>query len=252
MARVIRTARAVGLQLATMDVREHTACHHHALAALFDRLGSGDDYRALDRAGRTRLLAQELAGGDHSHHRPRRSTRRPRRPLRVFAMIREALDRYGDEAIESYIVSMVKGVDDVLAAAVLARDAGLVDLGSGVARIDLVPLLETIDELNSAGPLLDELLREPSYRQMVALRGDLQEVMLGYSDSNKDGGITASAWAIHRAQRVLRDVATEHHVTLRLFHGRGGAVGRGGGPTGRAILAQPFGTIRAHQDHRTG
>jgi phosphoenolpyruvate carboxylase len=243
VTRVIRTVRAVGLQLATMDVREHTARHHHALAALFDRLGSGDHYRALDRTGRSRVLAEELAGG------------RPLAPptavlddeaastTAVFSMVREALDRYGDDAIESYVISMVKGVDDVLAAAVLARDAGLIDLGSDVARIGLVPLLETIDELNSAGPLLDALLREPSYRRLVALRGDRQEVMLGYSDSNKDGGITASAWAIHSAQRALRDVAADHGVTLQLFHGRGGAVGRGGGPTDSAILAQPFGTI---------
>ena len=244
LRRATRTVAALGFGMATMDIREHASEHHALLGALVDWVRALDvPYASLSRAERTRFLARELAG--------RRPLMGPTlvldgdqaRTMETFLAIRTALDRFGPDVVESYVTSMTRGVDDIFAAMVLAREAGLIDVHAGVARIGFVPLFETIEELRRAGSIMEELLGDPSYRAVLRQRGDVQEVMLGYSDSNKEAGITTSQWDIHRAHRQLRDVVQRHGAMLRLFHGRGGTVGRGGGPTHEAILAQPYGTL---------
>ena len=206
LERIIRTVACFGLTHATMDVREHSGAHHEALAE-------------IEKVG-----VENLTGTAE-------------KTFKTFVAIRELIEVFGPEVIETYIISMTKSHEDVLAAVKLGDLAGLNGL------IGYAPLLETVAELQAADKILDSLLSTPSYREIVKKRGNIQEVMLGYSDSNKDAGIATSQWEIHKAQRKLRDIALKHGVKLRLFHGRGGSVGRGGGPTYDALIALPWGSI---------
>ena len=240
VARVRRIVDMVGFHLATLDIRQHSDHHHSTLEQLFaDAVGT--DYTQLSRSERTALLAEELRSP-----RPLSASRvgDPDGARRLLEMLQARMDEYGDEIVESYIVSMTRGVDDILAPAVLARDVGLINVSAGIARLSFVPLFETIEDLRQVGPILRELLTIPAYRELVSLRHNTQEVMVGYSDSNKDGGITTSQWEIHKALRTISQVSDETGIEITVFHGRGGTVGRGGGPAHVAILSQPPGAIR--------
>lgn len=240
LEQLIRTASAFGLTHATLDVREHSSQHHHVLNQYFAAQGIAD-YLTLDDEARLTLLIDELTNGRELNREALDS--RGKQTFDTFISIGEVIEKFGDEAIESYIVSMTKSASDLLAAVVLGIKAGLVSLQEGKALIGFVPLLETVAELQEADVIVGRLLSIPEYREIVQLRGEIQEVMLGYSDSNKDAGITTSQWEIHRAQRKLRDLANQDGIYLRIFHGRGGSVGRGGGPTYDAILALPWGSL---------
>lgn len=233
--RSIRTVSAFGSTLSILDVREHAAAHSQAVSEFLPEYA-----QISNESDRSKLLIEKLV-----QSKPPKLSEPAQKTFDTFNAIKEIKSRHGDDVIESYIISMTKGVDDVLAAVYLATQAGLVDLKSRRADVGFVPLFETVRELKLAGELLDQLLLIDKYREIVALRGNSQEVMLGYSDSNKDAGITTSQWQIHQAQRELRDVANKHGVNLILFHGRGGTVGRGGGPTYEAIMSQAAGVLKS-------
>jgi len=236
LERTIRSIAAFGLTHATLDIREHSDAHHNVLKNYF-----GEQYLEKSHNEKFDLLISELASGAMQTTSGLDAT--SKKTFDTFVAIADLIERFGSEVIETYIVSMTKGADDLIAAALLGKYAGLIDLEKKFAKIGFAPLLETVAELRAAGEILEKLLSNPTYRSLVALRGDVQEVMLGYSDSNKDAGIATSQWEIHRAQRNLRDVAIKHGVKLRLFHGRGGSVGRGGGPTYEALIALPWGSV---------
>jgi phosphoenolpyruvate carboxylase len=227
-----------------MDIREHSAAHEKVIAQLFPEA----NYSSLNPVEKSKFITEKLkVDGLAKSIDLKALDSDATKTLKTFEAIKEAQETFDPEVIETYIISMTRGPEDVLAASLLAHLAGLIKLSNkGYARVNIAPLLETVAELRAADSILESLLSNPVYRKIVELRGNIQEVMLGYSDSNKDAGIATSQWEIHQAQRRLRDVARKHHVQLRIFHGRGGSVGRGGGPTYDAIIALPWGTLDGH------
>ena len=232
LERAIRTIAAFGLTHAILDVREHSGALRQFMVASGPESSGALSTEALDALLENGFPLERSQLDERSEQ-----------TLATFEAINRSIATYEPEVIESYIISMTEDERDVLRASLIAMQAGLIDLKRNHAAIGFVPLLETVAELSHAGEILDRLLGAKNYRRIVELRGNLQEVMLGYSDSNKDAGITTSQWQIHQAQRKLRDVAKRHGVQLRIFHGRGGSVGRGGGPTYDALIALPWGSV---------
>jgi len=237
----IRQVDVFGFHLARLDVRQESSRIAQTVAELLPN----EDYQNLDEAGKVELLQRILREPEDEASSEELSDE-SQDILETFDQIKRAEDG-AESPVETFILSMARGASDVLGVQFLARRAGLLEIDDEGRctenRLNVSPLFETIDDLEEAPEVLRRLLEDPFYRSALEKRGDLQEIMLGYSDSGKDAGYVASNWALYKAQRALSAVAQEYGVKLRLFHGRGGTVGRGGGPSYDAILAQPPGTV---------
>ncbi len=229
-----------GFHLTELEVRQHAARHTAAVSELL-QLTEGVDYGALSSAEKQAILEARLAGPPLAL--PQEALSLPTREvLNTFRAIADIQRRGDSKACQTYVISMTRSPADVLAVLFLAREAGLFSWSgreTATSRLDIVPLFEEIEELRGCGEILTRLLSSPAYRPALAARSNRQQVMIGYSDSNKDGGYVAATWQTYRAQESLARAAKAMGVELLVFHGRGGAVGRGGGPMGRAILARP-------------
>ena len=240
--RLMRATDCFGFHLASIDMRQNSAVHERTVAELLEAVLPGTDYLSLDEASRVTILEKELDTA-----RPLTSpflaySEETEKELAVFRMAVTAQKRYGRDIIHTAIISMAESVSDLLELAVLLKEVGLLDR-EGNAAVNLVPLFETIGDLRACASIMDAVFQNRHLSKIVRSRGSKQEVMLGYSDSNKDGGFVTSGWELYKAEIALIEVFRKHGIGLRLFHGRGGSVGRGGGPSYDAILAQPAGAV---------
>lgn len=240
-----RAADVFGFHLASLDMRQHSKIHEQVVAELYAKnTRDSRNYPDLPHPERVEWLLTELKRPYPLASSLSGYSDTTQGELRIFRMAAEIQRRFGHAALPNYIISMATGIIHVLEAALLLKEAGLVQFGENAcSAVNIIPLFETIDDLRNCASVMEELFSLPEYRKMLQSRDNLQEIMLGYSDSNKDGGFVTSNWEIHKAEIELTKVFSRHGVRLRLFHGRGGTVGRGGGPSYQGILAQPPGSV---------
>ncbi|MGA1858479.1 phosphoenolpyruvate carboxylase [Azospirillum sp. 11R-A] len=239
-----RAVDLFGFHLASIDLRQNSDVHERSVAELLSFADAGVDYTALSEDERIEVLVREL-----DTNRPLASSyadysEETSSELDILRTAAEARVRFGTDAVVNCVISKTDGVSDILEVAVLLKEAGLLRPKDKALDLNIAPLFETIGDLRNCAATMDRLLSIPAYRRFLESRGNLQEVMLGYSDSNKDGGFMTSGWELYKAEIALVEVFAKHGVRLRLFHGRGGSVGRGGGPSYQAILAQPAGAVQ--------
>jgi phosphoenolpyruvate carboxylase len=243
LAGLMRAAHIFGFHLASLDMRQTSDVHERVLAELFEKAKVEADYAALSEDDKVKLLLAEIAQPRLLYSPFEAYTDETQSELAIVRAAREIRQRYGARAIRNYIISHTEAVSDLLEVLLLLKEAGLVRPSAGVSDVMVIPLFETIPDLQRAGDIMEAWMALPPVTRIVHNQGRLQEVMLGYSDSNKDGGFLTSNWELYQAELKLVDVFERAGVKLRLFHGRGGTVGRGGGPSYQAILAQPPGTV---------
>ncbi len=242
LANLRRAAEVFGFHLAPLDMRQHSAIHEQVVCELL--AVSGDvNYAELDEAARRSVLLSTLEIDRHLVEDLDKFSQTAQGELRIMLAAAEIHRRFGRAALPNYIISKTDAVSDMLEVALMLQQAGLLE--PGALHLNIIPLFETINDLRGCGVIMDELFSISWYRDLLKSRGNTQEVMLGYSDSNKDGGYLTASWELYKAELELVRVFERHGVDLRLFHGRGGTVGRGGGPSYQAILAQPPGSVNA-------
>jgi phosphoenolpyruvate carboxylase len=244
LRRLRRALALFGFHLAPLDLRQNSDVHARVVHELFEAARPGTEYEKRSEAGRIALLLAELATPRLLASPYWTYSEETTSELAIFHAARDMHRLYGKAAIQNVIISKNEGVSDILEVALLLKEVGLLRPREGELDVNIVPLFETIGDLERCGAVMDHLFALPAYKRLIDERGGLQEVMLGYSDSNKDGGFLMSNWALYRAEITLVEVFKKHHLRLRLFHGRGGTVGRGGGPSYEAILAQPAGAVQ--------
>ncbi|HYZ44422.1 MAG TPA: phosphoenolpyruvate carboxylase, partial [Xanthobacteraceae bacterium] len=239
-----RAANTFGFYLAAIDLRQNSEVHERTVGELFEMTSTASNYAGLSEAARISLLREELKTARLLSSPFLRYSTETASELKILREAAEAHRRYGKAAVPNYVISKTNGLSDLLEVGLLLKEAGLLRPRERELDVNIVPLFETIADLRNCGSVMDELLAMPEYLCLLEGRGRAQEVMLGYSDSNKDGGFLTSGWELYKAEIALIDTFRRHGITLRLFHGRGGSVGRGGGPSYQAILAQPAGAVQ--------
>lgn len=249
LAPLVRSAEVFGFHLASIDLRQSSDMHEAVIAELFKRAGVHDDYASLPEADKLRLLLTELEQPRLLRSPYLEYSQLVRSELGVLETARVMRERFGKRAVRNYIISHTETVSDLVEVLLLQKETGLLEgtlaatHASARNGLMVIPLFETIADLRNAPVIMREYFALPGLDALIAHQGSEQEVMLGYSDSNKDGGFLTSNWELYRAELALVALFKERGVRLRLFHGRGGTVGRGGGPTYQAILSQPPGTV---------
>ena len=244
LRRLMRAVQVFGFHLAPIDLRQNSEVHARSVAELLAGAGRCPDYEALSENERISLLTAEIATPRPLYSPYLTYSDETQGELAIFFSARELRQRYGDAALPNCIISKTDGVSDLLELALLLKESGLLLPGAKPQlNVNIIPLFETIEDLQKSAATMAGVFAIPAYRELISGRGDEHEVMLGYSDSNKDGGFLTSGWELYKAEIQLAQVFKQHGVRLRLFHGRGGSVGRGGGPTYHAILAQPAGAV---------
>jgi phosphoenolpyruvate carboxylase len=243
--RHIRRAVAVfGFHLCSLDLRQSSDRHEEVIDNLL-RAATKQNYVGMDEAQRKAFLVEELGNGRPLTSPHIRYSIETVEELEVFRNAAAIHKRLGRLAIPNYVISHTEAVSDILEVALLLKEVGLARPGMGELDVNIVPLFETIEDLRNCSRIVEELFSVPTYMRFLESRGRVQEIMLGYSDSNKDGGFLTSSWELYKAELGLIEACERHQISLRLFHGRGGAVGRGGGPAHEAILAQPRGAVQS-------